>query len=320
MVNATNNQRQLLRERFYQRRAVPLFQIFNTIGVTPASDAQDCLINNISTLQDAQEQDVSFFSNPRYFQELIDSKAKVIFTAKEVGVLLQKKTLDKQIIITSNLQEVCSNLIDLFYQPVKTDSDIAKDAVIHPTAIIEDGVKIGSGSCIGPYCVISNAVIGEDVQVSAGSCIGKPGFGFTQKNGKYHAITHVGIVLIGDGANIGANVMIDRGSIGDTLIGEGCLIDNMVHIAHNVQIGRGTMIAAQTGIAGSSRIGDYCMIGGQVGISGHVFIGNRVHIAAKSGVMQDVQDGRKVGGIPATDLRLWHRQTVFLKEAVKYKG
>ena len=127
----------------------------------------------------------------------------------------------------------------------------------------------------------------------------------------------IGKVIIGDDVQVGANCTIDRGSMEDTIIGSHSRLDNMVHIAHNVELGEYTVIAAQTGIAGSVKVGKMCFFGGQVGIAGHLSIGNKVTVAAQSGIMRNVEDGSKIGGTPAVGIMQWHKQNVELANLVK---
>lgn len=151
--------------------------------------------------------------------------------------------------------------------------------------------------------VIENSIIGNNVHICDGSIIGKKGFGFKFINNKCLRIPHLGKVIIENGCEIGSNCVIDRGSIIDTIIKRDTFIDNLVHIAHNVQIGRKCIIAAQVGIAGSTKIGNNVTIGGQAGISGHLKIGNNVGIGGKSGVIKNIDDNAKIMGYPSKPIK-----------------
>src|SRR5207237_8713952 len=162
---------------------------------------------------------------------------------------------------------------------------------------VHANASIYHGSRIGRRCVIhSGAVIGSD------------GYGFATHGGKHHKIPQIGIVRIEDDVEIGAGTTIDRAALGETVIGEGTKIDNLVQIGHNVKVGKHCLLVAQVGIAGSTELGDYVVVAGQSGFAGHLTIGNRVQVAAKSAVLDDVGDGEKVMGIPAVPFRQFARR------------
>jgi len=204
------------------------------------------------------------------------------------------------------------------FEHVKTGKDvkigkdvfIGKDCIlgdnvrIFPFSYIGNNVEIGDNSVIYPHSVILDGTeIGREVIIYPGVVIGSDGFGYHPIKGELKAIPHVGKVIIGDSVEIGALSMIDRGTIGNTVIGEGTKIDNSVHIAHNVKIGKNVIILAQVGIAGSCTVGDNVVIAGQAGISDHVKVNKGAKVAAKSGVVKDVKEGEVVFGYPA-DKRL----------------
>lgn len=184
---------------------------------------------------------------------------------------------------------------------------IQENVVIGKNTYIEPHVFIGANTIIGDNCILyagariyANMFIGNNCIIHSGAIIGSDGFGFApEKDGSYKKIHHVGNVLIEDDVEIGANTTIDRGSIGSTIIRRGVKLDNLIQIAHNVEVGENTVIAAQTGIAGSTKIGKNCRIGGQVGISGHLTIGDRTQIQAQSGVNRNTQADEKIYGSPA---------------------
>ena len=184
---------------------------------------------------------------------------------------------------------------------------------IGPNAVIRAGVIIGDDCVIGANATISHAIIGNRVQIFPGAAIGVQGFGFVPSPRGLRRVPQLGRVMIGDDVEIGANSTIDRGAIGDTIIGRGTVIDNLVHIAHNVRIGQFCVIAAQAGIAGSTEVGDHVMIGGHAGIKDHLTIGSGAQIAGAAGVIRDVAAGSRVAGYPAIPVRDWHRQTIGLR-------
>jgi UDP-3-O-[3-hydroxymyristoyl] glucosamine N-acyltransferase len=177
------------------------------------------------------------------------------------------------------------------------------DVVIGKNVTLYPGVKVYHGCRIGDNCI-----------VHAGSVIGSDGFGFApQADGSYKKIPQIGIVILEDNVELGANTTIDRATMGATIIRRGVKLDNLVQIAHNVEVGENTVMAAQVGVAGSTKIGSQCMFGGQVGIAGHRHVGNRVVIGAQSGIPNDVKDGMEVMGYPAVPKVEFARQTVHIK-------
>jgi UDP-3-O-[3-hydroxymyristoyl] glucosamine N-acyltransferase len=192
---------------------------------------------------------------------------------------------------------------------VGAGAEIGSGCHVASHAVIGDGVVLGNDCVIGANSCISHAIIGARVQIASGVSIGGQGFGFVPTAKGRLRIPQLGRVMIGDDVEIGANCAIDRGSTGDTVIGAGTVLDNLVHIAHNVRLGRHCVICGQVGIAGSTVVGDGVMMGGQVGISDHLHIGSGARIASKSGVIRDIKDGESVGGYPAMPVREWHRQT-----------
>ena len=197
------------------------------------------------------------------------------------------------------------------------NSCISKYAYIHPSTIIEPNCCIGKGVRIGKNCivksnsVIKNTILLDNIIISENCTIGSTGFGFNLKNmGSLNILPHIGIVYIEDNVFIGANCTIDRAKIDSTLIGNNSMLDNQIHIAHNVILGSNACIAAQTGISGSVKIGKNLISGGQVGIAGHLKIGDHVVIAAKSGVTKNIRNNSKVGGFPAMDLTKWKKSII----------
>ncbi|HSY42393.1 MAG TPA: UDP-3-O-(3-hydroxymyristoyl)glucosamine N-acyltransferase, partial [Candidatus Acidoferrum sp.] len=223
-------------------------------------------------------------------------------------------------------------------------------AGIHPTAVVASTAKIDATAHVGPHCVIGERVsigpraallagnyvgddsklaedvmlfpnvtvyarslIGQRVRIHANSVIGSDGFGYVQDGPIHRKVPQIGNVVIGDDVEIGAGVTIDRGALGSTTIGQGTKIDNLVQIAHNVQVGEGCLLIAQVGIAGSSRLGNYVILAGQVGVGGHLKIGNHAIVGAKSGVMHDIPDGQKWMWIPAQPDRDIKRQILAIQ-------
>ena len=203
----------------------------------------------------------------------------------------------------------------------KNSSYISKFAKIDNSAVIRENCVIGRGVMIGKNVivknntVIKNAIISDNAIICENSTIGSTGFGFDLKNmGSINITPQIGIVFIGKNVLVGSNCTIDRGKIDHTIIDDNSMLDNLIHIAHNVVIGKNTCIAAQTGIAGSVTIGDNVIIGGQVCFAGHIKIGNNVIIAAKSGVTKNIKDNSVIAGFPAIEIKEWKKNIINQKK------
>ena len=198
---------------------------------------------------------------------------------------------------------------------ISKNAIIDKSAFIGKNCYIGRGVKIGSNTKIKNNVVIKNSIIGSNVIISDNSTIGSTGFGFSLKNlGAKNIFPHIGIVIVEDNVRIGSNCSIDRGKIDFTLIGRNTMLDNQIHIAHNVIITSNACIAAQSGISGSVTIGKNLIAGGQSGFAGHINIGDNVVVAAKSGVTKNINSKSSVAGYPATDINKWKKNIIKLRK------
>lgn len=206
------------------------------------------------------------------------------------------------------------------YAVIGENVEIGAGTWVEPHAVISAGCKIGANCRVGSHVSISHALIGDNVRIYAGARIGQDGFGFAIDPAGFVKVPQLGRVVIEGHSEIGANTTIDRGALGDTVIGMGTWIDNMVQIAHNVKVGRGCMLAAQIGISGSTEIGDYVAIGGQAGFAGHLKIGSMARIAAKSGVTRDVPAKEEWMGYPAMPLKQYLRQVATLNRLIARKN
>jgi UDP-3-O-[3-hydroxymyristoyl] glucosamine N-acyltransferase len=296
-------------------------------------------IRSFAPADRAQPGDLTFAENENYFTRAEQSAASAVIVD---GPFASGR---KVLIRVPNARLAFAKALALFFP------DPVTAAGIHPTAIIPPSARVDPSAHIGPYCVLGanvrigprsvlqaanhvgdNTVLGEDVnlfpgvvlyprteignrvRIHSGSVIGSDGFGYVQEAGAHVKVPQIGNVIIRDDVEIGANVTIDRGALGPTLIGKGSKIDNLVQIAHNVTVGEHCLIVSQTGIAGSTKLGNYVILAGQVGLAGHLRIGNRVSVAAQSGVMHDIPDGQKWLWTPAQPDRQAKRQMIALQQ------
>lgn len=294
-------------------------------------------ISGISDLKNARKNQISFILSPKFLKEAEESQADVIISDSVEKI--NKKTVIK----VKNVRTAYVAVIHLFY-PEKEIVDYTsekavigknfkkgKNVYIDDFVVIKDDVQLGDNVYIGANVCIGNSVkignntkinplvsiydgteIGESVLIHSGTVIGSDGFGFTEDNGKIIKIPQIGFVKIGNGVEIGANCTIARGSFGPTIINDNVKLDNLVHIAHNVEIGEGTLIAAQTGVAGSTKIGKHCIIGGQVGFVDHITVGNFVKIGSQAGVSKDIPDGAAITGTPARPIKELRRSEAYM--------
>lgn len=202
---------------------------------------------------------------------------------------------------------------------IGADCDLAENVIVRANAVIEHGVRIGRDSVIHPNVNIGyNSQLGERVNIQAGAIIGGEGFGFVpNKEGQYQPVPHTGFVKLNDDVHIGSNTCIDRGTYGVTELGVGVKVDNLVHVAHNVQVGENTLLIAQTGVAGSSRIGRHVITSGQVGILDHKIVPDHTILLHRAGVTEDIPTGGKYAGTPAQPLKEYVRNITLSKKVAK---
>ena len=233
-------------------------------------------------------------------KNVLFSTAKV---SKKFYPLADLDYLDESLVESNNISSNFSSVTFGQNCFIGNKVKIGSKTSIGANTIIEHDVQIGSNCLIGSNVTIRNSIIGNGVVIQDGCKIGVKGFGFIPLKDKNFRFPHIGRVILKDGVEIGANCTIDRGSIGDTIINQNTFLDNQIHLAHNVKIGKNCMIAGQVGFAGSTTVGNNVSIGGQAGISGHLKIGNNVKIGGGSGVVKNVPDNTIVMGYPAVPLR-----------------
>lgn len=316
--------------RFFARTGPHLLaRLAEATGAEPRGPA-DRMLAAVAPLATAGPDSVSFLDNRRYLDQLAGTRAGAIILQPE---LAGRAPAGAALLVTAQPYLAWARACALFHPEPPARPGIHPSAVVDPAAslapgcevgalaVIGAGAEIGAGTrigahaVIGPGCVLgeacrigegaslSHAILGARVFVYPGARIGQPGFGFAPGPRGFETVPQLGRVLVGDDVEVGANTCIDRGSAGDTVVGAGTRIDNLVQIGHNVRIGRMCIIVAQAGISGSTELGDFVQMGAQAGLTGHLKVGERARIAAQSGVMSDLDAGAEVGGSPAENLR-----------------
>lgn len=288
------------------------------------------LVVGVRPLDEAAPQHLSFYHNRRYLAAALASRAGALLVRDP------KPFPDRTLWIHPEPYLALAQVLELFYPPK------APKPGIHPTAVVAPSAKVGKGVSIGPCAVVgeeaiigdravlgAGCVLGDECVVGestvlhpgvvieprchvgahcvlhAGVVVGSDGFGFATSGGSHHKVPQVGKVVIEDDVELGANVCVDRATLGETRIGKGTKVDNLVQIGHNVTIGEGCLLVAQTGVAGSSKLGRGVILAGQAGVTGHVNIGDGAVITAKAGAMEDVPPQTMVSGMPARPHREW---------------
>ena len=301
-------------------------------------------VHDISKIEEGKPGTLAFLANPKYEKYIYETKASIVLVNKDFK---SEKPTSATLIRVENAYEAFASLLDLYQQSKPQKTGIHKSASIHENvrlgedlyigdySVIENNVVIGNNVKIYPQVYIGeNVIIGEKTIINAGvkvyegsvigancvihsgAVIGADGFGFApQEDNNYRKVPQVGNVVIEDNVEIGANTTIDRATMGSTIIRKGVKLDNLIQIAHNVEIGENTVIAAQSGIAGSTKIGRNCMLAGQVGIIGHLTIADNVKIAAQSGIISDVKkEGEILQGSSAIPIKsFWRSYLIFTK-------
>ena len=319
-------------------------QIAAYINGTVEGDS-NAVINSFAKIEEGVPGAISFLANPQYEHYIYETQSSVVLVTEDFQ---PTKPVSATLIRVRNAYEAVSKLLQLYdsMKPKRTGisslafiaetAKIGKDVYIAPFVAIGDNAEVGDGAELHPHATIgarakvgantimySNSVVYHDCVVGnrcilhAGCVIGADGFGFAPTTEGYEKIPQIGIVTIEDDVEIGANTCIDRSTMGSTVVHKGVKLDNLVQIAHNVEVGANTVMSAQAGVAGSAKVGEWCMLGGQVGVAGHITLGDRVYAGAQSGL----SGGRKlkngnctVMGYPAIE----HQN--FARSAAAYKN
>lgn len=298
---------------------------------------ENTTVHTFAKIEEGMPGAISFLSNPKYTPHLYDTKSSIVLINRDFEIEHEVKAT---LIKVDNAYESLAKLLTLYEMSKPKKTDIDSLAFISPSAKIGKNVYIGAFAYIGENAVIGDntsiyphTYVGENVKIGnncllysnvniyhdcrignectlhSGVVIGADGFGFAPTEHGYDKIPQIGIVILEDKVEIGANSCVDRATMGATIVHAGVKLDNLVQIAHNDEIGSHTVMAAQTGIAGSTKVGEWCMFGGQVGIAGHIRIGNRVNLGAQSGVPGSLKDDSALIGTPPVELKKFFRIT-----------
>ncbi|MCW8084087.1 UDP-3-O-(3-hydroxymyristoyl)glucosamine N-acyltransferase [Sabulicella glaciei] len=325
---------------FLQAGPQSLAALLDAAGASSPGDPARRFVG-VARLQDATEDQVSFLDNRRYLDALTSTRAGAVVLAEAFVAQAPPGCVP---IVAKAPYLAFARIAALFHPAPAPLPGIHPSAVVDPSARIGEGTEIaplavvGAGAEIGPRCLIgphavigpgvmlgegcrihahasvSHALLGRAVVLHPGARIGQEGFGFAPTpDGRYVTMPQLGRVILEDGVEIGANACVDRGSQGDTVIGAGTRVDNLVQLAHNVRTGRGCVLASQVGISGSTTLGEFVQAAGQVGMTGHLVIGRGARIGAQAGVINDVSPGVELFGTPALPVKEAFRQVAVLK-------
>lgn len=303
---------------------------------------EEAIVHTFAKIEEGIPGALSFLSNPKYTHYIYDTKSSIVLVNKDFQ---PERDIQATLIKVDNAYESLAKLMTLYEmsKPKKSGIDplasvaasakIGKNVYIGAFACIEEGAEIGDNAYIHPHVTVGcNAKVGENTilypQVTiyhdcrvgnqciihAGAVIGADGFGFAPSAEGYEKIPQIGIAIIEDNVEIGANTCIDRSTMGATIVHKGVKLDNLIQVAHNVEVGSHTVMASQVGIAGSTKIGEWCMFGGQVGVAGHIQIGDHVNVGAQSGIPGNTKSGSSLMGYPAIEPKQFARSSAVFKK------
>ena len=309
----------------------------------------DIKVNTIAKIEEGQPGALSFLANPKYEHYIYETKSSIVLVNRSFAASAK---ISATLIRVENAYEAFASLLRLVDQARPRKKGIHPSAVIESSAIIGSDVFIGPFTYVGENCIIGDGcsvypqvyigdntklgnnciinpgvkiyhdcILGEGCTIHAGTVIGSDGFGFApQSDNEFMKIPQLGNVILEDHVEIGANVTIDRATMGSTIIRRGVKLDNLIQIAHNVEVGENSVMAAQTGISGSTKVGKNCMFGGQVGLAGHLKIANGTKIGAQGGILGDVkEENTAIIGSPAIEVKQFLRSSVIFKKLPEMK-
>lgn len=333
--------------RFFHRSGPHSIAVVAAAAHGTLTSESGILLDGVAPLQNAGPAQVSFLDNRRYASALDGTQAGAVIVHPEMAARVPARTIA---IVTAEPYAGWARVAALFHPVppvapgihpsavVDDGASVDPSAEVGPLCVVEAGAEIGAGcrigagavigsgvvlgrDCrIGPHASLSHAILGARVYVYPGARIGQEGFGFATTSTGFLTVPQLGRVLLGDDVEVGANTTIDRGSAGDTVIGAGSRLDNLVQIGHNVVIGRCCVIVAQVGISGSTVLEDFVRVGGQAAMAGHLRIGKGAQIGAQSGVMTDIEAGGQMLGSPAQPSRDFFRQVATLRRLASRRG
>ena len=316
-------------------------QIAEFIQGTIVGD-ENATVHTFAKIEEGIPGAISFLSNPKYTHYIYDTQSSIVLVNKDFE---PEKEIKATLIKVDNAYESLAKLLNLYEmsKPKKTgvdplayiaptakigenvyiapfacvgdNAEIGDNTSLHPHATVGSGAKVGSNCILYPHATVyHDCRVGNNCILHAGSVVGADGFGFAPSPEGYEKIPQIGIAILEDNVEIGANTCIDRATMGATIIREGVKLDNLIQIAHNVEVGSNTVMASQVGVAGSTKIGEWCMLGGQVGVAGHITIGNKVNMGAQSGVHGSIKDGEALIGTPPIGLKNYFKSSAVFKK------
>lgn len=303
---------------------------------------ENAIVHTFAKIEEGIPGAISFLSNPKYTPYIYTTQSSIVLVNRD---FIPEQEIKATLIKVDNAYESLAKLLQLYEmsKPKKTGIDslafiaptakIGKNVYIAPFACIGDNVEIGDNTIIHPHvtigggarvgndCILYSGVtiyhdcrVGNNCILHSGCVIGADGFGFAPTPNGFDKIPQIGIAILEDNVEVGANTCIDRATMGATIIRKGVKLDNLIQIAHNVEVGENTVMASQVGIAGSTKVGQWCMFGGQVGLAGHIKVGDKVNIGAQSGIPSDVKANSTIMGTPAFEAKGYFKSaTVFKK-------